>query len=580
MIDSLEEYYDYLEKDTSILENQFLYKDLEKIKQTLHDIDKQKHCDHEIYFLQFRYEKGSLKPYLSYGNQEFPNLDLFDDNFEYITKRASKISNPKYRGRYNQILWSSNAKKIEYCWEAIDSYIKHTKSTEFIYSDNLACRKYSEELINLFTLSFSVNYKKEEVLEYILSILGTNKINGFVEYELMDYISELIKKEFQNILITFFDYCNTIIDNSLNFEYTKYYLELLIKLSNKLNKNSNFYREKLAEFYINQVEGEEDFTAQSSYIEALNLYKLTNNKEKIEEVSILFDESKKHINLKSVPIEISDEKIEIMFKKIDDTIENLIKTQTSNGVLDYISISDLLLPSPDSLHQNIKPQTLDLITRVSFDINGNVSKPNEKIISPYNIYIENFTLRQLKMIFIKGVENDKISYIILKQYLEQKTWYDKLNLYGNTDDKKSFNYLELILPSLNYFFSQFEEDLKNKEFNSDYILCIDSLTLKFEGLLRSFSRMIGAQAIEPKLNYVEEKINFESLLTNPKMTAIIPARDIAFFRCLFTKEGFDIRNNIAHCFYKPKHYGPAIMFLLITAITRLGVYSLKNPTSN
>jgi hypothetical protein len=122
--------------------------------------------------------------------------------------------------------------------------------------------------------------------------------------------------------------------------------------------------------------------------------------------------------------------------------------------------------------------------------------------------------------------------------------------------------------------------VKNKEFNSDYILCIDSLTLKFEGLLRSLSRMIGAQAIEPKLNYVEEKINFEALLSNPKMTDIIPAKDIAFFRYLFTKDGFDIRNNIAHCFYKPKHYGPSIMFLLITAIIRLGNYTIKNPTSN
>jgi hypothetical protein len=449
MIDSLETYYDYLEKDTSILDNQFLYKDLDKIKQNLTDIDKQKHCDYEIYFLQFRYKEGSLKPYLSNGNQEFPNLDLFDDNFEYITRRASQIRNLKYRGRYSQILWSSKVKKIKHCREAIDSYIKHLKSTEFLITDNLACKKFSGELINLFALSFSVNYKKEEVLEYFLSILGITKINGFVEYELMNYISELLKKEYPNILITFFDYCNTVIDSSFNFEYSKYYLELLIKLSTKLKRNANPYREKLAEYYINQVEGEEDFTAQSSYIEALNLYKLTNNKEKIERVSILLDESKKHIKLFTVPIEIKDEKIEMMFKKIDAIIENLVNFQTSIGILDYISISDLLLPSPGLLNQNVKPQSLDFITKVSFDINSNISKPSEKFISPYDIQIENFTLRQLKMIFIKGVENERISYIILKQYLEQKTWYNKLNLYGNTDDKNSFSYLELILPSLN-----------------------------------------------------------------------------------------------------------------------------------
>jgi hypothetical protein len=580
MIHSLEAYYDHLEKDTRILDNQFLYKDLDKIKQTLKEIDKQKYCDYEIYFLQFRYKEGLLKPYFSNGNQEFPNLDLFDDNLEYITTRASQIRNHKYRGRYNQILWSSKVKKIENCWEAIDSYIKHLKVTAFLITDSLACRKFSNEFINLSVLSFSVKYKKEKVLDYFISVLGTSKINGFVEYELMDHISELLKKESPNILLVFFDYCNTIIDGGLYSDYTKYYLEFLIKLSHKLKKNANTYREKLAEYYINQVEGKEDFTAQSSYIEALSLYKLTNNKEKAEEVSLLLDESKQYISLKRVPIEIKDKKIERMFKAIDNVIETLITNETGTTVLDYCLQADILLPSSDSLKQNIKPQSLDFITTISFDINSNVSKTSDNFISPYNIYIQNFTVRQLNMIFIKGVENGKVSYDILKEYLEKETWYNNLNLYGNTDDKNSFSYLELILPSLKYFFSQFEEEVKNKEFNSDYILCIDSLTLKFEGLLRSLSRMIGAQAIEPKLNYVEEKINFEALLSNPKMTDIIPAKDIAFFRYLFTKDGFDIRNNIAHCFYKPKHYGPSIMFLLITAIIRLGNYTIKNPTSN
>lgn len=72
--------------------------------------------------------------------------------------------------------------------------------------------------------------------------------------------------------------------------------------------------------------------------------------------------------------------------------------------------------------------------------------------------------------------------------------------------------------------------LKTNSYNPQgYILAIDSLVLKFEGLLHELSRMIGAQTIEIKDNGTAERIGFDKLLENEKLKALIPEDDIAFF---------------------------------------------------
>src|SRR5690606_24207041 len=141
-------------------------------------------------------------------------------------------------------------------------------------------------------------------------------------------------------------------------------------------------------------------------------------------------------------------------------------------------------------------------------------------------------------------------------------------------------WLELLSPSLQSFFVQSEIDIKKNGNNPHgYILAIDSLVLKFEGLLRAFSRMIGAQTIEIKDNSTEERISFEKLLDNVKLKAILPADDIAYFKFLFTSDGMNLRNNVAHSFFTSKNYTSGTMLLLIVALLRLGNYTFetRNP---
>ena len=56
---------------------------------------------------------------------------------------------------------------------------------------------------------------------------------------------------------------------------------------------------------------------------------------------------------------------------------------------------------------------------------------------------------------------------------------------------------------------------------------------------------------------------------------MIPEDDIAFFKFLFTSNGINLRNNVAHCFFTTKNYTSAVMLLLIVALLRLGNYKFE-----
>lgn len=214
---------------------------------------------------------------------------------------------------------------------------------------------------------------------------------------------------------------------------------------------------------------------------------------------------------------------------------------------------------------------------MAFDINKNISKKKTSGINPYYLHISNFSVQHIWLVFSKGIKNGKISFESLIDYLKNNSWYGQDFTYLDTNkETQGFNWIELLTPALQSFFVQTEIDLKTNRHNPQgYILAIDSLVLKFEGLLRELSRMIGAQTIEIKENGTEERIGFDKLLDNEKLKALIPEDDIAFFKFLFTANGMNLRNNVAHCFFTTKNYTSAVMLLLIVALLRLGNYKLE-----
>jgi hypothetical protein len=105
---------------------------------------------------------------------------------------------------------------------------------------------------------------------------------------------------------------------------------------------------------------------------------------------------------------------------------------------------------------------------------------------------------------------------------------------------------------------------------------IDSLTLKFEGVLRDFCGLINVSTtITGKGNVLREKY-IEDMLADKEVKKYFDEEDLLFFNYLFiSKEGINLRNNIAHSYYKPHDYSLHKMHLLICAFLRIGKYRIN-----
>jgi len=577
--ENLQAYYDYLDNDNSLLQKFNISISLINLRDKANENELKAFCSYELFFTDYVINGGQIRPKQILANGEFyPDFSLFDDDFKYFKSRAAIAKNPKYKAKYNHLLWESKFKHYEYAKLAIDNYFLFLNDVSFPLIDNLSSHAFENYFKNLFTLCQIINYKKEEAIQFLISLLGTKKINGYKEYSLMRFITEEGKKIENTTLQTFFDNCNIIIDCSVYPDFIDEYLQLLIILSQKLNISPKSFHNKLGEFHISQTEKQkESFAVHDIYLKALTYYQKAGNKEKVEEVTVLVEKAKRNITFKSIRHEFTDEKLQQVWEAIIKMTDELTEKGASTDIYEYIILSDRIFPKAEFLNQDVRPAMFDLISVMNFDINKNVSGKQKSGINPYHLHIQNFSVQHLWLVFLKGIRNGKLSFDTLIEYLKTHSWYGHNFTFLNADgDVEGFDWIELLSPSLMNFFSQLEIDIKlNKNNNQGYILPIDSLVLKFEGLLREFSRMTGAQTIEIKENGTEERISFEKLLDNEKIIEIIPSNDIALLKFLFTSEGMNLRNNIAHCFYKTKSYSAGTMFLLIAALLRLGNYKFK-----
>jgi len=577
--ENIQEYYDYLENDNSLSNDLNLFAALINLRDKTEDIKLKAECYYEVYLIEFNIVKGDLKPQTTNINgDEYPSFTLFDDDLKYLKDRAESIQNPKYKAKYNHLLWKSKFQHFKYAKLSIDNYFLFLNTVLFPLNDGESDYYFNNYFQNLFILSQSINYRKEEVIEFFIAILDTKRINGFKECSLIKFIVEEGKKVSNIILQLFFDYSNKVIDNSIYPDFTEAYLQLLIILSSKLNISPKSYYNRLAAFYLTQSEEQkESFVVNDYYLKALSQYKRAGNKEKIEEVTVLIEKAKKNLNFKSIKIERTNEILQHWWNTIMIFTDNLIEKHQSKDIYEYIMLSNNIFPKANILPEIVRPATFDLISVMNFDINKNISSKEKSGINLYFNHIQNFTIKHLWLIFSKGIKSGKISYQTLIEFLNNNTWYGQNFTYLDEEGEISgFNWIELLSPSLSCFFTQSEIDIKsNKNNNQGYILAIDSLVIKFEGLLREFSRSIGAQTIEIKENETQERISFEKLLENPKLNELLPEDDIALFKFLFTSDGMNLRNNIAHCFYTTKKYSSGLMFLLIAALLKLGNYKLE-----
>lgn len=422
------------------------------------------------------------------------------------------------------------------------------------------------DLVNRLLLSLLPVWMKSVIVAYILNHLR-NKSEAF---DLDAYVQQLTDMETPAGYSRMKDDFETAINADTLFGGKRQAL-LMEKLADSIRAHA-----------MSRTNDPARIATMPQMAEAMAYYKKAKADIKYQEAAQEYELLRKTRKVNEVSLNVLDGD---MAKQVYDYIENKKKYYLSIPVHDLLltlATDTYLLPElANDQEKGIFGQFAGQFTLVDFDINKNPKKLSgaggQRLDTAfiYNLKYQLFTQQYISGIMHELIGKEQLSIEILDAFFD-KTWITKTILNTGKSDECS-NLYSLIRPALNYYLEQAGKRIRDEE--ADFVLCIDSLVLKYEMLIRCFLQHQGVPTTtidgasgDPRENYLPELL--EKLPEDS-----FDEKDKQLMRHIYTKAGIDLRNNIAHSYLAPKSYTLELADTVVWSIIRLGQYVAQDETT-
>ncbi len=533
--------------------------------------------------------------------KKYPDLNEFQTEvIEYIKGRIKTSNNSILKARYNHLLWKcpSGIKKTEYAQEAIENYINSIKEYYRLFQTD----ENKESPIQIGELFETLTAISNQIKSDKTSLKDLSKFLLFEATKLEFYTLEGILRDMLEAPKIFkpkdFDNSLELIIKELkkdkieidDFFLVNNYLPLAIKIAVKTNSDTKKWHNEKGQAYLrmaDEVTNEDKFWIKQDYhSSAIEAFRQAGNINERKKTEKLYADLKPKIKLPLFKFDYSPEiqkYLQEHQKLIKIKAENILK-QDYNVIYRFIS-QGLFFPNYENVTKaSLKNSNafLEFATNINFDKNKNIVKQKvsnkelKKIFDSYKFQIEISVLPYLHYIIILGIKSGKLTFENFINFLVEETWIGKTYIrYDIGGNEQQVNWIQQLSPSIVEFFLQVQGWCHSKYFTPSFILCIDSFTLKMEGIFRNFCERAGIPVSFDKDKGMQEAY-INNVFDNETIIEYFNEDDRLFFNYLFSNEGgMNLRNNVAHCFYLPNEYRPDKMLLLIAALLRLGKYDLK-----
>lgn len=530
---------------------------------------------------------------------EFPELDNFQSKaFEYLQSRCSEAINPVLSARYHHLIWRGpkGVKNKGFATRAIEGYMFQIPLylQQFdIDADDHNLLQISQLLDRLISLCAETKFKVDELKVLISDTLYKTPIIPFyIKDSLLGTMLEtkaLFKPADFNGALQIFE---TEIANQANkkdkFLWTHGYFENAIKLAIRLGTDVKIWHEGLGDTHIYIADGEtkpeRNWLKAKALSSAIAAYRNAGHTEKRKQAEQALFELKPEIKLTKVQISAGEEEVkqyEVLRKHVESECKKLLR-RTPDEI--YASlIEGWFFPNASNISKKVNgiKFTFEFFTMVQFDNNKNIrtnhddSVEDKKFHEAYSKYLQYYTLQYLHNVFVPGIKSGQLNYRNFLGFLKNHTWlgepYIETDLSG---DNISFNWISMLAPAIVEYFVQVQCWVWGAGYTPSFMLSIDSLTLKIEGLLRNFAERLNISTTVAGKKGTQEAY-LHNVLDDERMQAYFDKEDVRFFKFLFANEGgINLRNNVAHCLYNVTDYSLDKMHLLIAALIRIAKYQV------
>lgn len=543
-------------------------------------IEKNIITERKVFNLNFNNGKLLSNSQLTDINGKIENSLYFNEiEIEYLKKRVLETNNSFVKGRYANVLWQET-KNNKYASIAIEAYVALLNNS---FTNDLNDTILFFEAILYISQSTRLNIN--EVKKFVLGYL--NNTERWFKCQILVLIlnTKLFTKD--ELILISQDVLNWLYDD--NYFLNRHILETALNLFKKIGKSDSEIYNLLAkneDILLNLHPDESDFIRTTSTADKAKYFKKAKNFDEYNKTMLEFSRLKQKTRLHKVSVEVDKEHTKQLNDYLNKVSKRILK-HSSEEILAIFACDESLLIDQEVVksdaERRVKKSLSNFFTINSFDINNNYKKLTDKenldkeITNEYTIaHNLRFYILFLK-VFINGSIQGKLNYYKIYTFFEKHTWYGQKIKYKIKEDyaNDTSTWLSLIAPGLHNLFSQFElSALLNTNKVNNFILSIDSLTIKFEGALRDFIRLTGGNTTIEKKGSLQEQL-LEELIDNPKALEYFSKRDIALFKYTFTKNGLNLRNNIAHGFFRYPDYSLQNAALVFFCLLRLGSYEFS-----
>lgn len=509
--------------------------------------------------------------------------DLIDAVVSYLKARLMIAKNPLLLAKYNHTLWHSTDKDRHVNGRlAIENYLAHISGCITKNCSDKDCGELINYLRSLDTLVLTLKHKSEDLITLLTQIV--QKRNTLQPWFVF-YSIEIIYLKRKLLPSTFNEDCLGALQECFQKEGLSSLKENIYSLALKycqfLNKPVESWHDLMGHYYFDmassRTKSKGDFLIPQYYAQAINYFKLSGNSEMHAQLSANFQKVKSENQLPSVPFSfpMPMDHSDYIFAR-QEAIKNHISQLNSDKLILFIGTSVNLIPSSNI--PETKAPFLDYAQGSFLDKNNNFNHTKGgAIINSKLLELRLFIMDSLKDTFKHSIETNKLTADVFIKHLENESWIGK--------NEESKYWVTLLRPGIESFFSLYKKNGGEDpaDFNS-IVLTFDTLTIKVEGLLRTYAQLnnvnttkiisekgTGGKNVETREALMNELFSEEF----PLFKALFEQKEYEFLKYLYLSGGMNIRNDLAHSFYKPENYSIEKLLLVVLSIFRISHGDIK-----
>ena len=599
----LKSLYDYLENHA--LDHPFgsdiakLFDDLKRDGTGLSD-DEALACDWEAAVFRVHFLEGDPK-YLDSAK------DFGQGFHHYLRDRLKETRNPLLNAYYSHVLWViPNTKHEEYARTAVASYLELLRIFEKRTVDAPEGH-FGFALLravgNAFSLAYQTNFRWDEVKREIRRLViefdsanaaSFNLRRGLIRL-MLNSKRKFMKEDFEGVA----EVCWHMYQSMVGWKRVETAIEALElgkEVDNRLGSKTRDWIGEKAACCENLMRKYRNTPNELMHCQnALMTYKEAKQWDKVRELE------KEYCQIKArAPVATFTEEIDLTeHVQRCKQIAGATAQWESEDIIDFLMKERKLLPEYASLQRAVEAgraetHIIDMMPTELMDSRGHViqhfSTPNEleyfEILRHYEAHLELDKLVLLGEIIVAAFRAGRISGEVLVKFLETHTWLGTKQVFAQPGRQGTeYRWVDLLVPSLDQYFGSLERHVTGISRDSDWVLCVDSLTPKLEGLLREFCESHDITTFltttDSKGRQISREKDLNALLHEDDLKGLINQDDLTFFKFLLVEHaGYNLRNKIAHCLMvSPRSYSRDYAILLIVAILRLAKYPLGQSKS-